>query len=438
MGFVFFLSYLVIWFLFPAELFPELIPYRIPFWLGVLGLVISVLTIAPTGKFILRAWPITLIAGLIISMMLSVIWVDRWLGAPVHVLQAFGPVLTLYLLVIWNITSLRRLRITGAVLVMLAIVMVGQCVAAYHFGYMQDKFLLRGTGEPRVEDQPPSETDDPVRVRALGLMNDPNDLALFLLAALPFTGLAWKPGRTSRNLAALGIPAAFLIYGIYLTRSRGGLLGILAVVFVALIGRISRTKALVATLVLASMFLGANFTGGREVSTSEESAARRLDAWSEGLAMFRSSPVLGVGYLNFTEHNDLTAHNSFVLCFAELGLLGYFFWMALLVVAIQQIRQVRHNASDGSDGQPLHQYATVLLSCFAGVLVAAFFLSRSYNPVLYLLVGLSFASTVVARNGGQPLALPSWDKIIRVVTSLELASLVAMYAFVRLNRLFIS
>src|ERR1039458_4270485 len=121
MGFVFFLLYLITWFLFPNEIFPELIPYRIPFWLGVLGLVVSVLTLAPTGKLTVRALPIALVTGLILSMMLSVMWADRWLGAPVHVIQAFGPVLTLFLLAIWNVNSLRRLRLTGAVLLFLAI-----------------------------------------------------------------------------------------------------------------------------------------------------------------------------------------------------------------------------------------------------------------------------------------------------------------------------
>ena len=436
MGFVFFLSYLVIWFLFPADIFPELIPYRIPFWLGVLGLVVSVLTLAPTGKLTVRALPIALVTGLILSMMLSVMWADRWLGAPVHVIQAFGPVLTLFLLAIWNVNSLRRLRITGAVLVLLAMVLVGQGVAAYHFGYMQDQLLLRGTGDPGDDDQSPAETDDPVRVRALGLMNDPNDLALVLVAILPFLGLAWRKGRTVRNALLLGLPAAFLVYGIYLTRSRGGMLGILAVCFASLVGRLSRTKALAATGAMAAMFLAANFTGGRAMTTSEESVAGRFDAWSEGIAMLRSSPVLGVGYQNFTDHNNLTAHNSFVLCFAELGAVGYFFWLALLVAAMLQTRQVRQCLDHSSDGDVLHRYAKVLLSSFAGTLVAAFFLSRSYNPVLYLLLGLAFALHETARKCGHPVALPSLYVVSRKVVALEFASIAAMYILVRANRLF--
>jgi O-antigen ligase len=435
MGFVFFLLYLITWFLFPNEIFPELIPYRITFWLGVLGLVVSVLTLAPTGKLTVRALPIALVTGLVLSMMLSVMWADRWLGAPGYVIEVFGPTLTLFLLVIWNVTSLRRLQITAAGVVFFAMVSVGQGVAAYHFGYMQDTFLMGGDVDQEDPDAPTSES---VRVRGLGLMNDPNDLGLVLVAALPFLGLAWRKGRALRNTLLLGPPAAFLTYGVYLTRSRGGMLGLLTVVFTAFASRASRAKALLATGVVAAIFLAANFTGGREVSTSEESAAGRLEAWSEGLDMYRSNPILGVGFRNFTEHHDLTAHNSFVLCFAELGTVGYFFWLALLVVPILQIHRVRQCTDDILNGPILRRYAQVLLASFAGMLVAAFFLSRTYHPIVYLLIGLASALFAVAGKSGHSLALPSLRRMGRLVIALVFASIVAMYILVRVNRLFAS
>jgi hypothetical protein len=391
--------------------------------------------LAPVGKLTIGAVPIGLIAGLIFSMMLSEMWADGWMGAPLHVMQQFGPALTLFLLAIWNVTSLTRLRITAGVLVLLAMILVGQGVAAYHFGYMQDKLLMRGDVDGEDDEASTDQADAPVRVRGLGQINDPNDLALVLVVALPFLGLAWLRRRTLRNILLVVIPGAFLIYGIYLTRSRGGLLGVLAVLFAALVSRVSRTKALVATALMAAIFMGANFTGGRAMSTSEESAAQRIDAWSEGLAMFRSNPILGVGYLNFTDHNELTAHNSFVLCFAELGLVGYFFWLALLVVAILQLNQVREYVEDNANGGPLRRHARVLTASFAGMLVAAFFLSRSYNPVLYLLIGLAFALYKIAGDTGHPVALASWYGVSRRVIALEFASIIAIYILIRVNRL---
>ena len=46
--------------------------------------------------------------------------------------------------------------------------------------------------------------------------------------------------------------------------------------FASLVGRMSRTKALMATAVVVAIFMASNFTGGRNLSTSEESAAGRL------------------------------------------------------------------------------------------------------------------------------------------------------------------
>ena len=72
------------------------------------------------------------------------------------------------------------------------------------------------------------------------------------------------------------------------------------------------------------------------------------------------------------------------------------------------------------------------------MLVAAFFLSRSYNPILYLLVGLAFALHWIARNCGHPVALPSVYGVGKNVVALEFASIAAMYILVRANRLFLS
>ena len=435
MTFSLFLLYLAATFIFPGELFPELAPYRITFWLGIVCLTLTILTVAPTGRLTVFAWPIGLVAGLIVSMMLSVIWADRWMGAPLFVIQSFGPALTLFLLTVWNVTSMRRLTITAAVLVLTAVALAAQGIAAYHFGYMQDKLLLH----QNEDDSPPDDGSGAtasglIRVRGLGQVSDPNDLALVLVATLPLMGLAWKESHTFRNILVVGLPAALLVYGVYLTRSRGGTLGVLAVLFVALVQRVSRTKALLATAAMAAVLVAANFTGGRAISNADDSAEGRIEAWSEGLDMLRSSPILGVGFRNFTEHNSLTAHNSFVLCFAELGMVGYFFWMGLLVVAILQIQEVRRGGVDGLEAHQLRKHAHLLIAAFSGMLVSAFFLSRSYNPVLYLFVALALVLYNLAGSSGLPVAQFSGLRVSRRVVVLEFVSIVTIYALVRANR----
>src|ERR1700682_4357662 len=56
--------------------------------------------------------------------------------------------------------------------------------------------------------------------------------------------------------------------------------------------------------------------------------------------MFKSAPLFGIGFNGFTEFLDITAHNSFVLCLAELGLLGSTLWMALLVTTTAGLNRI--------------------------------------------------------------------------------------------------
>src|ERR1700686_5663186 len=84
--------------------------------------------------------------------------------------------------------------------------------------------------------------------------------------------------------------------------------------------------------------LALDFTGGRGISPAD--GADRLEAWANGLEMFKSAPLFGIGFNGFTDFLDITAHNSFVLCLAELGLLGSTLWMALLVTTTTDLNRI--------------------------------------------------------------------------------------------------
>ena len=69
------------------------------------------------------------------------------------------------------------------------------------------------------------------RLQSVGILEDPNGLAQYLLVAASLLTLAWAPGRWRRNVALVMLPAAYLLYGILVTHSRGGLVGLSIVVF---------------------------------------------------------------------------------------------------------------------------------------------------------------------------------------------------------------
>jgi O-antigen ligase len=203
-----------------------------------------------------------------------------------------------------------------------------------------------------------------------------------------------------------------LLYGIYLTDSRGALLAVAGLLGVWLWRRYG--------IVVAALLGGVGLTGLlllpsrlQDLSPDEESASGRVDAWYEGFQMFISHPVLGVGADNFTEYNNLTAHNSLILVLAETGFIGFALWFGFIGYCFRMMFAVLRHAPELPDATAVAAWKTeravalTLLLSLSGWLVTAFFLSRSYAVVLYVLTALMVAAYANARR--QFPSLPGFD-----------------------------
>lgn len=238
------------------------------------------------------------------------------------------------------------------------------------------------------------------RITWLGFFNDPNDLGMYFVMLIPLVFyMSRRALKVFRPLFYLFV--VFLMYGIYLTNSRGTLLGFLAICGLWLLFRYGWFKsAVVGVTALPVIYLV--LSRFREIDAEESSAEGRLDAWYEGFQMAISNPVFGVGFGGFTDHHTLTAHNSYVLVLAELGTVGYMFWALALSLAILMLIKIRN-----FDLAPLSAHydnnqikviederavASALLFSMIGYAVTAFFLSRSYAPIYYIYQGLVVAS----------------------------------------------
>jgi hypothetical protein len=223
------------------------------------------------------------------------------------------------------------------------------------------------------------------RVRYRGELQDPNEVALTISAGALSLLIAFalrKRSPASRFLYGLG--AAIVLYTVYMTQSRGGLIAALLVPGVYLVRRYG-LKAVVPAGLLAMPLL---MLGGRSGESADQSTQLRYEAWSAGLDMFHHSPVFGVGARQFDEHFFLTAHNSFVLTLAELGFPGMVLFVAILyltfkslVVGLRELRSV-----------PGTEAATVwgmsLLASMAGIVFQINTLSFAYHSVLWIFFGL--------------------------------------------------
>ena len=112
-----------------------------------------------------------------------------------------------------------------------------------------------------------------------------------------------------------------VLAGIYYTNSRGSLVGLGAALVTMSFLRFRNIAGTVVAVALLSVLLLPPLPRGGD-NASESSAQSRIQSWAEGWSIFKTHPITGVGYGQYTEYHIKVAHNSFVETFAELGLLG--------------------------------------------------------------------------------------------------------------------
>ncbi|MEV0675595.1 O-antigen ligase family protein [Actinosynnema sp. NPDC050436] len=249
------------------------------------------------------------------------------------------------------------------------------------------------------------------RTRATGPLEDPNDLAYFLVAALPLLVALLDGRRTAARSAALAVTALVLVAGAAATFSRGGGLALTAAL-AWLVGR----RALPVRAVLggaaafAALGLGALLLAGptldRALQEKSFIAATNVDTrelrWQAAARMVTDHPLLGVGPGGFrggyaaASHNaevdeqTPVAHNMYLEVAAELGLPGFGLFAGLLAVAAVSSERVLRAG-------PRRPMAAAQASLVA-VVVASTFLSQQYYLPLWSLVALVAAADLRRRG----------------------------------------
>jgi hypothetical protein len=227
------------------------------------------------------------------------------------------------------------------------------------------------------------------RVRFRGNIKDPNELALAVALIVPLAFGFFERRRSGWRGALLATTLLLTGACVVYTRSRTGQVVFLMVLGVYLMRRVGwRGLALGAAIAGPILLLG-----GRETQEAGASSLERVECWYAALQMLRQSPILGVGYGQFTEHHYLTAHNSYLLTAAELGLPGMALWTATLWLSIKIPLTVLRRAGAGTlDASPAARtWALALLASLAAMAGGMAFLSYAYKELLWVYLGLSAA-----------------------------------------------
>ena len=107
--------------------------------------------------------------------------------------------------------------------------------------------------------------------------------------------------------------------------------------------------------------------------------------------MVRSSPLFGVGITQFIDHHFITAHNSYLLSIAEMGLPGQFLWLSSLYISLKTLYLGMTRYQGNPNARVAEVFGMALFTCFIGLMVGIFFLSFSYHVVLFIYLGLAGA-----------------------------------------------
>lgn len=429
----------------PIEAFaPELQTYRPILILSLLVLMFAVVEAFRSGEIAARPRHLILLGCFAAMIAISQI-ANGWSGGAVNALIEFSAPVVLYMITVLVVTTTKRLRTTCGLIALCLVLLSVAAIAAYHYGFMAKELVVREGTE--VEDHLAITPTDVIpaedtsganlwRVHSWGFLSDPNDFSQAIVMALPMLLGAWLRRRSLRNLVRIWIPGAVLVYAAYLSHSRGAVLGLAAIVLFGMMRKVGTVRATILVALFAVGAIAVGFTGGRGYSSGEESAGGRIAAWSEGLTMLRGHPLFGVGYGNFTNHFYYTAHNSFVLCFAELGLLGYFIWIAMLVLAFKETSQAASLAPEGSQER---RWALLLRLSLLGFMTCALFLSRTYQPTLYVLLALCIASWHCAQRAAEPAAVAAQPPVLWVGATIRviIASIAIIYLIVRFQNAFV-
>lgn len=232
----------------------------------------------------------------------------------------------------------------------------------------------------------------------VGIFSDPNDSGMVLASSLPF--VAYFFTKTNSKIMKLFYLAmtGTIGYGIYLCDSRGTLLSVIAITAMFLVIRFNAIKLILPALLVGPVLMSlmpSHLFGG------DESSQERIYAWFQGWLMFKSHPLFGVGKGQFTEYHHKTAHNSWVLAFAETGILGFYAWISLLFTSLYHAYYYGYTAvkirdyADKAKQEVLNlskdetNFAKAVFYSLISAMTAAFFLSRTYTIVLFVICALA-------------------------------------------------
>ncbi len=227
-----------------------------------------------------------------------------------------------------------------------------------------------------------------------GMFGNPNDMALHLVI---FTPIAIALGLASKNTLGKIVyfgAATLMVMANFVTQSRGGFLGLIAIAAV-LVWKFSKKNRLV--VIGSSLLIGGliiTFAPGnywmRILSIfipeldAVGSADQRRELLIRSLVVTLRNP-LGIGLGNFpiVGVRNLQTHNAFTQISSELGWLGLVAYLIFLISPLRKLAAMERQMFSRNDSSWIYYLAIGIQASIVGYMVSSFFVSVAYQWFVY-------------------------------------------------------
>jgi len=267
----------------------------------------------------------------------------------------------------------------------------------------------------------------PVDQDGVGIYRDENNFAMLFVVAQPFL---WNMGfmfKARWQRWALWLVIPFTWHAIFLTASRGGLVGVAATTLI--LGLRSKHRML-GLLLLPAFFFVYQWQAGDLMKSraetiseyrTESSAATRIEAWQAALRMIGDHPVSGVGLASFgpafpdySDRHPREAHNTFLQITAESGVVAGAMYVLIFVTSIIALWKNGNVTRARTEADPANRSvqllylvneATLVATC--GLVVCSLFLSLQQFEVAYFLQVMVNAVLYLSSRSPAPVGDPN-------------------------------
>lgn len=240
-----------------------------------------------------------------------------------------------------------------------------------------------------------------------GMLGDNNEFALTFNMMLPFfyfgSELLTNP-RHKKYKKALKILFYLSILGVIFTYSRGGFLGLIAVILMINYRSNKKFTSILVTMAFAGIIVAFFVPEAYKsrVSTINDSQEKRDDSvkgrlhfWRTAVKIANDYPLTGVGPQCFSDVYNLydstggyfgthrAVHNSFFQMLADNGYIALILYISLIIISIRTCQRLRRYAKPRPDLSWIVNCANIFEISLIGYCVSGFFLSLAYGDLVY-------------------------------------------------------